>query len=114
MTKRGGGLVVVMCRKCSMGMTEDEALAGRCAEQPRRDDCPLPPPKPLTAPLLGDATMTEPTEFDCLDCGHRIVSYASAVSIDRCASCRWIRANVPPEDQPAARERLGVPLHNLG
>jgi hypothetical protein len=49
-------------------------------------------------------------EFQCLDCGQRVYRYADQAVEPRCASCCWIRENVPPEYQADARERLGVPL----
>jgi hypothetical protein len=53
-------------------------------------------------------------EYTCHDCGKRIISYrfpeSGEISLGVCATCDWIRAHVPARDQPAARERLGVPL----
>jgi len=49
-------------------------------------------------------------EFVCGDCGGRVLSYINAVVDDRCATCCWIRENIPTEHQEDARERLGVPL----
>ena len=48
--------------------------------------------------------------FTCPDCGQRILSYSWDDEDQRCASCDWIRKNVPPQQQGDARERLGVPL----
>jgi hypothetical protein len=54
----------------------------------------------------------EPREFICTDCGRLIISFdlEPHPDIDLCATCRWIREVVPPDQQRAVRERLGVPL----
>ena len=44
--------------------------------------------------------------FTCPDCGQRILSYSWDDEDQRCASCDWIRKNVPPNQQTDARERL--------
>lgn len=49
-------------------------------------------------------------EFTCWDCGARVFCYEQGKVEARCASCDWIRRNVPTEQQAAVRERLGVPL----
>ena len=50
------------------------------------------------------------TEFDCWDCGGRVICYDRSRVEPRCASCCWIRENVPSEHQAAVRLQLGVPL----
>lgn len=64
--------------------------------------------------------MTRPgvVVFDCEDCAARVYDFrlqpgvqpGPAVADALCASCRWIREHVPAAEQPAMRERLGVPL----
>ena len=49
-------------------------------------------------------------EFNCQDCGHRVVSFYIPDADRLCASCFWIRQRVPPDEQTEVRERLGVPL----
>jgi len=49
-------------------------------------------------------------EFICQDCDGRIISYIFPDRDRLCASCFWIRENVPPDEQTEVRERLGVPL----
>jgi len=52
-------------------------------------------------------------EYDCPDCGLHIIAfgfYGVAAPGKRCASCDWIRENVPPEHHTLMRERLGCPL----
>ena len=53
--------------------------------------------------------MTE-TEFICTDCGRHVVSYGYDPPNQRCVSCMWISQHVPADQQPAVRQRLGVPL----
>lgn len=49
-------------------------------------------------------------EFRCEDCGDRVISYVFPDRDRLCATCFWIRENVPATEQTEARERLGVPL----
>jgi predicted RNA-binding Zn-ribbon protein involved in translation (DUF1610 family) len=49
-------------------------------------------------------------EFDCCDCGRHVIAWGHHVQRERCNSCFWITQNIAPEQQPEARERLGVPL----
>jgi hypothetical protein len=51
-----------------------------------------------------------PIEFDCIDCGRHVIAFGYNAQFERCNSCFWITQNIAPADQPAARERLGVPL----
>ena len=52
------------------------------------------------------------SEYTCIDCGHlvRAFGYHPSMTPVLCATCDWIRAHVPACDQPAVRERLGVPI----
>ena len=49
-------------------------------------------------------------EFQCCDCGSRVICYDRHLVEPRCATCCWITENVPAVHQAAVRERLGVPL----
>jgi hypothetical protein len=57
--------------------------------------------------------MADEIEYDCPDCGRHIIAYGfygAAKPGKRCGNCDWIRQYVPPAEQVAMRERLGVPL----
>lgn len=64
--------------------------------------------------LKDNLTPDGPAEYECRDCGRHVVAFGFNTQIERCNSCAWIRANVPPEHQPDARDRLGVPLVTSG
>ena len=53
-------------------------------------------------------------EFSCADCGSRVICSTLMNVEDHCASCWWIRKHVPPDQQAAVRDRLGVPLIDRG
>jgi hypothetical protein len=57
--------------------------------------------------------MPDEIEYDCSDCGRHVIAfgfYGVAEPGKRCASCDWISAEIPLEEQAEMRERLGVPL----
>jgi hypothetical protein len=56
--------------------------------------------------------MTSTTTFRCDDCGQLTCRFQpdGAQPLRHCATCTWISENVLPEDEPAVRARLGVPL----
>jgi hypothetical protein len=59
--------------------------------------------------------MVDGIEYDCADCGCRVVAFGfhgSEETDKRCASCHWIRENVAPEHHTLMRDRLDVPLHS--
>jgi hypothetical protein len=59
-----------------------------------------------------DAGAATIAEYDCADCGRHVIAWGYLPQITRCNSCQWIREHVPPADQPAAREQLGVPIQS--
>jgi len=57
--------------------------------------------------------MSEPVEYDCVDCGRHVIAFGFdgvAEPGKRCASCDWIREHIQPEGAAEVREQLGVPL----
>lgn len=54
-------------------------------------------------------------EFLCLDCAGRVFSHYAFSGPERlCATCFWVRENIPPKEQAEVRDRLGVPLKTGG
>jgi len=54
-------------------------------------------------------------EWTCQDCGHAVISFEPwGTTPTLCGTCDWIRKNIPREQRPAVRERLGVPLREAG
>jgi hypothetical protein len=53
---------------------------------------------------------TDPSEYDCVDCGRHVVSWMIRPEDGRCSNCAWIVENIPAEEQAVVREHLGVEL----
>ena len=52
--------------------------------------------------------MSEPREFDCIDCGQHVVQIIEnhANDDDVCIECLWLRGIKDPAEREAAREFL--------
>ena len=53
--------------------------------------------------------MAEPREFDCIDCGTHVYSYATHAANDQaiCFTCQFLRG----VDDPVERDKLRATLH---